>query len=328
METGTQTTQQSLDLLVDLSVLLIGLSNQPLGPNSVKIVSRIENWPYRTPNPNNASSGSDGRKLMIRGYTHTTLLPREDAGVLGGYDKLPFFVYSGRHLTEPVGPVAPADKIANYDFVFRHRYFNLSIGFLENSTACATPNDTNCEWRDIDVAGLAYGSNAQILQRLIAQVPYNFNPEEIFKLETDVFIGMVANGNPVVEWDPNLDIIFGDGYEASYASGTPGASGGAPTLAEFASANAANLALYIAIPAAVVVVIIVIIIVFIYRRKTANDARIKVQRMMSRRAETSESSPAVSAITVATVEDGRPVSVEPTTPRGGWAAPQKPYAHR
>jgi hypothetical protein len=294
---------------------------QPLGANSVKIVSRVENWPYTTPNPRNPSSGPTGRKIMMRGYTVTSLLPREDATMLGGYDALPFYVYKGRYLQEPVGLVAPIDPISNYDLTFRHRFFNLSIGFLQNSTSCDTTVESTCVWRDIDLASLAFGDEAQIARTLFGQVPINFDRESILSLKTDIFIGMPAHASPNVEWDPNLDLVFGNEYSSEYSSGAPGTAKTPANgdVVDFA-AGSGSIAVYIAIPVAIVVVGAAVIGVVLYRRNAKQSARVRVQQIMSRHSVNDQPSEQPETVVAA----ASPVPAEPVTPRA-WASSSRPY---
>lgn len=297
-------------------------------PNTIKIVSRVENWPYTTPDPARPSNSVANRKLLIRGYTETVVLPRSDSSIFSFPDTLPFYVTKTRSLTEPVNQASvPADPIMLYDLVFRHRSFNLSVGFLQNSTMCADNTEASCSWIDIDQAGLATGTEEEIRRRLLDQIDIaNYDNEKLFKLQTDLFIGMVAGGNPNVEWDPNLDFLFGNDFQTTIGGSTNGnGNNAAPSSAVDFSAGGDKIALYVAIPVAIVVVGVVIVSIVLYRRHVNNESRIRVQTLMKRH--TQNMSESASPAPEVPRETATP---QPSSPKG-WATPAKPcvlsYTH-
>jgi hypothetical protein len=256
----------------DVAGWKLHLSNQ-----GVKIVTRIEDWPPNGTYPTNPNLAVSYRKLLAQGTTITQLLPAKDGSLAAGYDRYPFFIYVDRPLPDPVTLPAPNARVYNFDLVFRHRFFNLTMGFLQNSTRCTSSTDeSTCVWTNLNHAGLADGNNAQLLAFLLNQIPFDFDVDVMQTFRTELKIGMWIGNDSTVEWDPNLDILFADNYESSISSPfAAGAPGGTVILQGDNSVTGLAVGISSGLAAVVVLAAIGVYIVLQRKKKTVASDRLK-----------------------------------------------------
>jgi hypothetical protein len=262
----------------------------PLSDQGLKIVTRVEDWPYAKPYALDANRNVRDRTVHLAGSTFTQLLPRPDASLTGSYDLIPFFIYTQRPLPEPVQLPAPSEPIYNYDLAFRHRYFNMTMGFLQNSTRCHTKDESTCRWMPLGHTGLSIATRQDLLAFVLNQVPLNFDRDQVQTFRTGLFIRMTIANDSIVEWDPNLDIVFGSNYAYSVSTPEvgPSTAGSPEAIALEAEKSTLGVAVGVSVAVVVVVAIAAAGVYFVLQRRKAADARVRLDRLRESSANTAE----------------------------------------
>lgn len=283
-------------------------------------MTRIENWPYTTPYPRVPSTPVSDRKIILLGQTFTSLLPRTDATLTSGYDYWPFFIYQTRPLVDSVNQPPPVDPVLNFDLVFRHRYFNLTVGFLQNATRCLTTDESSCRWSDLDHAGIAEGNRTQLLQFLLGQIPLGFDVDDQQYFRSGLYIGMRIGNDTTVEWDPNLDIVFSSDFSTSVNSGSP------QTQSLVAGdSSVTGMAIGIAVGVAAVVALGAVLIYVIFDRRKKRLARLHIQNLKSSMVAEERVSRAPSPQPASPAS--APSATNPEYRKSKWEKSEAPYAH-
>jgi len=208
----------------------------PLSPTTVKMSTTISNLPFC-------------RTYELHGLTNTTMIWRDNASIFEGTpDDYPVWSYHV-YLQEKLDPEVSRPILYN-SLTFRDKRFDLFLDFVANGTMCTAPDECVCaQTRHMQLVI----SDEELIQLLIQ---LERDPSKRKKIDIPFYVELWANYTPIIEWDPNLSVLFTSpsGLSTSGDKSNSGSSG-------------VNAAVVGGIIAAVAVVAIAIAVVLVLRKR-------------------------------------------------------------